>query len=80
MVNWANLDWNDQRDHLARRSPTPANRRMVEIILCPTCQGHDVQRHSVVGPVSHWQCKAGNGCPNWKESAATGSQGRVTLA
>ena len=79
-MNWAELSWNGENDRQQRRSAKPPNRELVEIITCPTCKGRQVERHSVVGPVSHWKCTAGKGCPRWKETADTGTQGRGQIA
>lgn len=79
-MNWAELSWSGEESRQRRAVGKPPNRRLVEVITCPTCQGHDIERHSVVGPVSHWMCKAGKGCPRWKETAQVGGKGRAHLA
>lgn len=80
-MNWTgSLSWDGESDRQRRQSGKPPNRRMVEVIECPTCHGLDVERHSVVGLVSYWTCKAGKGCGRWKESADAGGKGRAHLA
>lgn len=81
-MNWTpSLSWDTESDHQRRKSSKPPNRKLVEVITCPTCgEISEIRRHSVVGLVSHWICQAGKGCDNWKETAVTGGKGRGHLA
>ncbi len=74
---WADTGWS-QRERAPAASPR--NRRTVEVVTCPTCESLWVERNKIVGPSSHWLCKEGKGCPNWKESAAVGEEGKAHIA
>lgn len=80
-VSWTgSLSWDDEARQQRRATGKPANRRLVEIILCPTCQGTDIRCHRRTAVASYWCCNAGHGCPDWKESATAGDGGRAHLA
>lgn len=79
-MNWADLSWNGEADRQRRQLGKPRNRRTVDLITCPTCDGHHIERIRIAGPVSYWKCNADQGCPNWKESADTGTQGKGQIA
>lgn len=76
----AAFDWNDDPPRPAAGKPPQPNREAVWVIVCPTCKSRRVERHSVVGLVSHWFCKADTTCPRWKEAASDGERGKATLA
>lgn len=80
-MNWGgSLSWDDERERQRQQTGKPRNRRTVELITCPTCDGHHVERIRVGGAVSYWKCNAGKNCENWKEPAAAGAQGKGQIA
>lgn len=79
-MTWAELSWNDEHERQRRRANKPPNRRTVEVVTCPTCQGTHVRRKSVEGHISYWICLAEKNCPRWKEVAGTGDAGTAIIA
>jgi hypothetical protein len=79
-MNWAELSWANEERRVRRAIGKPPNRRMVEIVTCPTCQGEHIRCHKRTPVVSHWACLAEKNCPDWKEGPAVGEAGRAHLA
>jgi transposase-like protein len=79
-MNWADLSWTSEGERQRVRSTKPLNRRTVEVITCPTCQGFDVVRRNVTAAKSRWECTAGKGCPSWFETPTTGEPGKAHIA
>ncbi len=76
-MNWADLSWSGEAERQRRKADLPRNRRTVIIILCPTCDGTDIRCHRRTAVASYWTCTAAKQCPDWKEPANAGQDGKV---